>query len=86
MPKVELTDKFCQAAKAGEGRKTDYFDTVVKGLVLRVSAGGAKSWYAVYGPPTKRSWLKLGTCMGISLSTGFLHPFQLRLRCGLLHL
>lgn len=61
MPKVELTDKFCQAAKAATGRKVDYFDTIVKGLVLRVSAAGAKSWYSVYGPPAKRQWLKLGS-------------------------
>ncbi|UVC12836.1 tyrosine-type recombinase/integrase [Mesorhizobium onobrychidis] len=61
MPTVELTDKFCQSARAVSGRKTDYFDTVVKGLALRVSTGGAKSWYAVYGPPAKRQWLKLGT-------------------------
>ncbi len=61
MPRVELTDKFCQAAKATSGRKVDHFDTIVKGLVLRVSAAGAKSWYVVYGPPSKRQWLKLGT-------------------------
>lgn len=61
MPTVELTDKFCKAATADSGRKVDHFDTIVKGLVLRVSAAGAKSWYVVYGPPAKRQWLKLGT-------------------------
>ncbi|MER9199684.1 tyrosine-type recombinase/integrase [Mesorhizobium sp. M0933] len=61
MPQIELTDKFCQSAKATSGRKADYFDTIVKGLVLRVSAAGAKSWFVVYGPPAKRSWLKLGS-------------------------
>lgn len=61
MPTVELTDKFCKAATADSGRKVDHFDTIVKGLVLRVSAAGAKSWYVVYGPPSKRQWLKLGT-------------------------
>src|SRR5262245_6819910 len=69
MPTVELTDKFCQSAKAKAGRKTDYFDTVVKGLVLRASAGGQKSWYVVYGPPAKRQWLKLGPYPEISLGT-----------------
>lgn len=67
MPRVELTDKFCQSAKAGAGRKTDYFDTIVKGLVLRVSSGGAKSWYAVYGEATARRWMKLGTYPEIAL-------------------
>ncbi|CAN7470849.1 tyrosine-type recombinase/integrase [Mesorhizobium sp. LjNodule214] len=69
MPKLELTDKFCQAAKAGSGRKADYFDTTAKGLVLRVSAGGQKSWFAVYGPPNKRQWLKLGTYPEVPLGT-----------------
>jgi len=69
MPKLELTDKFCQAAKAGSGRKADYFDTTVKGLVLRVSAGGQKTWFVVYGPPDKRQWLKLGTYPETPLGT-----------------
>ncbi|TPL90923.1 DUF4102 domain-containing protein [Mesorhizobium sp. B2-3-13] len=67
MPQNELTDKFCQSAKATSGRKVDYFDTLVKGLVLRVSAGGTKSWYLVYGPPAKRQWLKLGSYPEIPL-------------------
>lgn len=67
MPQVELTDRFCQAAKATSGRKVDYFDTLVKGLVLRVTAAGGKSWFAVYGPPAKRKWLKLGAYPEIPL-------------------
>lgn len=69
MPQIELTDKFCQSAKATSGRKVDYFDTIVKGLVLRVSAAGSKSWYIVYGPPSKRSWLKLGTYPEVPLGS-----------------
>lgn len=69
MPTVELTDKFIQAAKCVSGRKTDYFDTIVKGLVLRASSGGQKTWYSVYGPPSKRQWLKLGTYPEIPLGT-----------------
>lgn len=69
MPQIELTDKFCQSAKATSGRKVDYFDTIVKGLVLRVSATGAKSWYVVYGPPAKRQWLKLGSYPEIPLGS-----------------
>ncbi|MBZ9674077.1 tyrosine-type recombinase/integrase [Mesorhizobium sp. ES1-3] len=67
MPQVELTDKLCQSAKATSGRKVDYFDTLVKGLVLRASAGGTKSWYLVYGRPAKRQWLKLGSYPEIPL-------------------
>ncbi|TIT99792.1 MAG: DUF4102 domain-containing protein [Mesorhizobium sp.] len=69
MPTVELTDKFIQSAKCLSGRKTDYFDTIVKGLVLRSSSGGQKTWYAVYGPPAKRQWLKLGTYPEIPLGS-----------------
>lgn len=69
MPTVELTDKFVQSAKCVSGRKTDYFDTIVKGLVLRSSSGGQKTWYAVYGPPSKRQWLKLGTYPEIPLGS-----------------
>ncbi|MEI9409347.1 tyrosine-type recombinase/integrase [Mesorhizobium salmacidum] len=69
MPTVELTDKFVQSAKCLSGRKTDYFDTAVKGLVLRSSSGGQKTWYAVYGPPSKRQWLKLGTYPEIPLGS-----------------
>ncbi|WP_287376835.1 site-specific integrase [Mesorhizobium sp.] len=71
MPQVELTDKFCQSAKAQSGRKTDYFDTTVKGLCLRASAGGVKAWFLVYTKPAdrKRAWLKLGTYPDVPLGT-----------------
>ncbi|WP_027231523.1 site-specific integrase [Phyllobacterium sp. UNC302MFCol5.2] len=69
MPKIELTDKFCQSAKTGSVRKLDYFDTLAKGLVLRVSAGGQKSWFVVYGPSNRRQWLKIGTYPEIPLGT-----------------
>ncbi|MGT2465799.1 integrase arm-type DNA-binding domain-containing protein [Mesorhizobium atlanticum] len=50
--------------------KLDYFDTTVKGLVLRVSAGGQKTWLQrLYGPPNKRQWLKLGTYPETPLGT-----------------
>ena len=71
MPKVELTDRFCRSAKVGEGRKTDYFDEVVKGLCFRVSAGGAKCFYQVYSRPgdgKARAWLKLGHYPELTLS------------------
>lgn len=61
MPQVELTDRYCQAARA-EGRKSDYFDITVKGLCLRASAGGTKGWFLVYTKPAngKRAWMRLG--------------------------
>lgn len=69
MPRSELTDRFCRSASAGDGRKTDYFDTLVRGLCLRASAGGAKAFYQVYTRNDgKRAWLKLGTFPDISLA------------------
>jgi integrase len=55
MPKVELTEKFCQSAKV-----KDYFDTIVRGPCFRVTGGGSKAFFLVYGPAAKRIWLKLG--------------------------
>lgn len=62
MPKLELTDKGIRAAKVTDGtRKLDLFDTLAKGLALRVSSGGAKVFYLVYsGSAGKRVWHKIG--------------------------
>jgi integrase len=62
MPRIELTDRFCQAAKPLIGRQTDYFDTLVKGLCLTASAGGARTFYLHYTRPLdgKRVRMKLG--------------------------
>ncbi|MFB9984351.1 tyrosine-type recombinase/integrase [Mesorhizobium kowhaii] len=62
MPKVELTDRFCQTAKPTRGLQAEFFDTVVKGLSLLASAGGAKTFYLNYTRPTdgKRARMKIG--------------------------
>lgn len=69
MPQVELTDKFCQSAKALNGRQTDYFDTTVKGLCLRVSPAGARTWNLLYTRPAdgKRARMKIGRYPEIKL-------------------
>ncbi len=61
MPKVELTDRFCQTAKPPIQGQTDYFDTTVSGLCLRVSAR-TKAWYLIYSRPGERTRarMKLG--------------------------
>jgi integrase len=46
MPRKNLTSRFVETVKV-EAR-TDYWDDVVKGLVLRVSPTGVKSWTVVY--------------------------------------
>ena len=69
MSTVELTDKFCQSAKAMGGRQTDYFDTVVRGLCLRVSPAGARTWNLLYTRPVdgKRARMKIGRYPEIKL-------------------
>jgi integrase len=63
-----LTDRFCAGAKARDGEiQTDYFDTQVSGLALRVSEG-RKSWTLHYTLGGKRRRLTFGSYPSISLS------------------
>src|SRR6516165_4161780 len=69
MAKRQLTDRFCASAKARDGEAhTDYFDTQVSGLALRVSKWGRKSWTLHYTLGGKRRRLTLGAYPSISLS------------------
>jgi integrase len=66
--KRHLTDRFCTGAKPRDGEiQTDYFDTQVSGLALRVSEG-RKSWTLHYSLAGKRCRLTFGTYPLISLS------------------
>lgn len=62
MPTIEMTARFCETAKPIERRQTDYFDTVTKGLCLRISPAGTRAWNLVYTKPTdgKRARMKIG--------------------------
>jgi integrase len=63
-----LTDRFCAAAKAREGEaQTDYFDTQVSGLALRVSEG-RKSWTLHYTLASKRRRLTFGAYPSVPLA------------------
>jgi integrase len=70
MPQVELTDRFCQGAKVKTGRKADHFDTTVRGLCFRVTAGGARAFFLVYTKPGdgKRAWLRIGAYPELGLA------------------
>jgi integrase len=57
--RVALTDRFVASAKAGD--RADFFDTVAKGLSLRVSAKGAKSWCYNFTRGGKRGRATLGS-------------------------
>jgi integrase len=68
--KVLLTDRFVAGAKAN-GPRAEYFDTKVRGLSLRVSPGGVKSWSLHY-TGAKRSRVTLGSypSMGLAAARG----------------
>src|SRR5262249_21148979 len=69
MPKRLLTDRFCAGAKPQGGElQTDYFDTQVSGLALRVTQNGHRSWTLHYTLGGKRKRLTFGTYPTISLS------------------
>jgi integrase len=62
MPQLALTDRFCAKSRTAEGQpQTDYFDTAVPGLALRVSASGRKSWTYMFTWSGQRKRLTLGT-------------------------
>ena len=69
MPTVALTDRFCSTAKALNGR-TDYFDSTVQGLALRVTVHGHRSWCFHYRSPRdgKRARATIGTYPSTSLA------------------
>jgi integrase len=46
--RAKFTDKFIKAAKARKGERTDYWDSNVRRLGLRVSPSGHKSWVLMY--------------------------------------
>jgi hypothetical protein len=69
----DLTDRFCAGAKPRDGEiQTDYFDTQVSGLALRVSEG-RKSWTFHYTLNGKRRRLTFGAYPSISLSSARTH-------------
>ena len=68
MPRRLLTDRFCAGAKARDGEvQTDYFDTEVSGLALRVSEA-RKSWTLHCTLGGKRRRLTFGNYPALSLA------------------
>jgi integrase len=63
MPTVALTDRFCATAKTIGAKRTDYFDTTVRGLALRVTQHGRRSWCFHFRSPRdgKRARATIGT-------------------------
>lgn len=49
MPKIQLSAAAAMAAMCGPGqRKTDFWDTIIKGFVLEVRITGSKTWALRY--------------------------------------
>ncbi len=69
MPRIALTDRFCATAKP-LGVRTDYFDAIIKGLALRVTETGHRSWSLLFTSPRdgKRARATLGTYPATSLA------------------
>jgi integrase len=69
VPRFALTDRFCAHAKPGSSGRTDFFDSNVTGLALRVSETGSKSWSLHFTALNgKRARITLGTWPGTSLA------------------
>ena len=73
MAQVSLTDRFVAGVKSGGvADQTDYFDDLpqTRGLAIRVSKGGRKTWTFLFTPPggDKRARMSLGTYPATSLA------------------
>jgi len=60
MPKKRLTEEACNRLKPTAGKQIEYLDTVLPGLMLRVSYGGAKTFIAIYYVNYRTKTFKLG--------------------------
>jgi len=66
MPAAKLTDRFIAGLRPS--RRVVYFDTKAKGLTLRVSPSGRKTWAFVYRTGGKApQWMTLGTYPAVTL-------------------
>ena len=68
MPRVRLTVRQAESLKPIGGERTDYFDKVCPGLVLRVSAQGKRTWNAFLRVNGKQRRFKLGTIPALTLA------------------
>ncbi|HSR76383.1 MAG TPA: integrase arm-type DNA-binding domain-containing protein [Xanthobacteraceae bacterium] len=74
MPRRMLTDRFCANAKVnGADVQTDYFDEASRGLALRVSRTGLRSWTYHFTWAGKRVRMTFGTYPATSLGSARTH-------------
>jgi integrase len=67
MPSIKLTDRFIQSTKPEPGRRIDYFDQHVRGLMLRVSSDSKTFYFRYRSPNGGQPRFKLGTYPALSL-------------------
>jgi integrase len=67
MPRLNLTDRFVASARTNV--RVAYFDIKARGLVLRITPTGAKTWAFVYRSSAAPKWLTLGSYPSVSLAT-----------------
>ncbi|HZT77201.1 MAG TPA: integrase arm-type DNA-binding domain-containing protein [Vicinamibacterales bacterium] len=63
---MNFTDRFVASARATS--RIVYFDTKARGLALRVTPAGAKTWSFVYRAAGQPKWLTLGTYPAVTLA------------------
>jgi integrase len=66
MARKALTDRFVAGVRRAS--RTVYFDSKVKGLALRVTPAGLKTWSFVYRRGGKPQWLTLGSYPAVTLA------------------
>jgi integrase len=66
MPGIALTDRLIASLKPAS--RTVYFDTKARGLALRVTPNGTKTWAFVYRGHGKPQWLTLGSYPALMLA------------------
>src|SRR3954452_25221020 len=66
MPRTALTDGFVAAVRPPA--RVVYFDSKAKGLALRVTPAGVKTWTFVYRAGGKPRWLTLGSYPALGLA------------------
>ena len=67
--RIVLTDRFVAGAKGDGSGQVEFFDGKMKGLSLRVSRKGVKSWsFSFTTPNGKRARLTLGSYPAVTLA------------------
>ncbi len=81
--RLRLTPQSAKSLPAAEGRRADYYDSVRRGLVLRVSPSGERRWYLSYSRRGAARKLRLGDVDEMTLAEAREEARRLLIRVGL---